>query len=196
MIDSLVATGYLRNAGDTSRPDFVTIKNVPGYYYQTLEDTMTIVASSTLGLTVQCAKCHTHKYDPITQADYYRLQAVFMSGYRPVAVDPQVERKRPEATAVQEARAKAISDPLDASIARRVGAINAIRSSFAERRFADIWPGSPRRSARMSGSPSPRPPTSGTRSSATSSASSRPSCVRPPRRSRVCSTRSLSAIVT
>src|SRR6185437_6946135 len=36
VVEALVATGYLRNAGDTSRPDFVNIKNAPGYYYQTL----------------------------------------------------------------------------------------------------------------------------------------------------------------
>ncbi len=136
VIESLVATGYLRCAPDTSRPDFASIKNAAGYYYQTLEDTVTIVASSTLGLTVQCAKCHTHKYDPITQADYYRIQAVFMSGYRPAQWIPQVARKRSEATAAQEARAKAESDRLDASIAGRRGAIDAIRSSFADRRFA------------------------------------------------------------
>ena len=84
--EALVATGYLRCASDTSRPDFAMIKDAPGYYYQTLDDTMKIVASSTMGLTVQCAKCHTHKYDPITQEEYYQIQAVFMSGYRPRAM--------------------------------------------------------------------------------------------------------------
>ena len=93
VVEALVATGYLRCASDTSRPDFVKIKNAPGYYYQTLEDTVKIVASSTMGLTLQCAKCHTHKYDPITQEEYYRVQAVFMSGYRPAQWVPQVERK-------------------------------------------------------------------------------------------------------
>jgi len=37
------------------------------------------VYSSFLGLTVGCAKCHNHKFDPILQADYYRLQAIFAS---------------------------------------------------------------------------------------------------------------------
>ena len=85
-----MATGYLRCASDTSRPDFVNIKNAPGYYYQTLEDTVKIVASSTMGLTLECAKCHSHKFDPIPQTDYYRVQAVFMSGYRPTQWVPQV----------------------------------------------------------------------------------------------------------
>jgi hypothetical protein len=102
VVEALVATGYLRCASDTSRPDFVNIKNAPGYYFQTLDDTVKIVASSTMGLTVQCAKCHSHKYDPIPQGDYYRLQAIFMSGYRPGQWIPQVQRKLNEATAVQE----------------------------------------------------------------------------------------------
>ncbi|HJT77329.1 MAG TPA: PSD1 and planctomycete cytochrome C domain-containing protein, partial [Gemmataceae bacterium] len=77
VVEALTATGYLRCASDTSRPDFVTIKNAPGYYYQTLNDTLKIVSSSVLGLTVQCAKCHSHKYDPITQTEYYRFYAFF-----------------------------------------------------------------------------------------------------------------------
>ena len=83
VVEALVATGYLRCASDTSRPDFVNIKNAPGYYYQTLEDTMKIVASSTLGLTLQCAKCHTHKYDPITQEYYPGPGDLPRGGYRP-----------------------------------------------------------------------------------------------------------------
>ena len=86
VVEGLVATGFLRCASDTSRPDFVTIKNAPGYYYQTLDDTVKIVATATMGLTLQCAKCHRHKFDPIPQSDYYRMQAVFMSGVSPVAV--------------------------------------------------------------------------------------------------------------
>src|SRR5262249_4331579 len=106
VIEGLLATGYLRCASDASRPDFANIKNAPGYYYQTLDDTLKIVASSTMGLTVHCARCHSHKYDPIPQKDYYRLQAIFMSGYRPDQWVPQVERRRLEATARQERQAK------------------------------------------------------------------------------------------
>jgi hypothetical protein len=102
VVDALVATGYLRCASDTSRQDFVNIKNAPGYYFQTLDDTVKIVASSTLGLTVECARCHSHKYDPIPQSDYYRVQAIFMSAYRPAQWVPQPERRLREATAFQE----------------------------------------------------------------------------------------------
>lgn len=137
IVQSLIATGYLRCASDTSRPDFVNIKNAPGYYYQTLEDTMKIVATSTLGITLQCAKCHSHKYDPITQADYYRVQAIFMSGYRPAQWVPQVERRRFEATAVQEAHAKEVNTRIDQAVARRKKSIETITKEFASRRFQE-----------------------------------------------------------
>jgi hypothetical protein len=101
VIEALIATGYLRCASDTSRPDFVSIKNAPGYYFQTLDDTLKIVASSTMGLTLQCAKCHSHKYDPIPQTDYYRMQAIFMSGYRPGLWIPQVQRKLQDSSAAK-----------------------------------------------------------------------------------------------
>ena len=45
-----------------------------------------------MGLTVHCAQCHNHKFDPISQEDYYRLQAVF------AAIDraDKTVRRRPE----------------------------------------------------------------------------------------------------
>ncbi|MFI5456211.1 MAG: DUF1553 domain-containing protein [Isosphaerales bacterium] len=137
VVEALVATGYLRCASDTSRPDFVNIKNAPGYYYQTLEDTMKIVASSTMGLTLQCAKCHTHKYDPITQEEYYQVQAVFMSGYRPAQWVPQVERKLNESTAVQQAEAKAFNAKIDTKVAELNAKAQSLKTTFAARLFND-----------------------------------------------------------
>ena len=136
-VDALVATGYLRCASDTSRPDFKMIKNAPGYYYQTLEDTVKIVASSTMGLTLQCAKCHTHKYDPITQEEYYRVQAVFMGGYRPAEWVPQVERKLNESTAAQDAEAKSHNAKLDAQAAKLDAKAKSLKASFAARLLGD-----------------------------------------------------------
>ena len=137
VVDALVATGYLRCASDTSRPDFVTIKNAPGYYYQTLEDTVKIVATSTMGLTLQCAKCHSHKYDPITQAEYYRVQAVFMSGYRPSQWVPQVERKLNESTAAQEAEASPHNARIDAKVAALTAKAQTLKTAFAARLLED-----------------------------------------------------------
>ena len=64
------------------------------------------------GLTVQCARCHDHKFDPIPQDDYYRLQAVFAGvGRGDVAFDPDpaAAKKRKELQATLAALEK--NDP-------------------------------------------------------------------------------------
>jgi hypothetical protein len=137
VLEAIIATGYIRCASDTSRPDFVNIKNAPGYYYQTLDDTVKIVASSLLGLTVQCAKCHSHKYDPIPQSDYYRIQAIFMSGYRPYQWVPQVERRRQEATEVQEKEANEHNAKIDAAIAPLRKQLTDFQQQYSERLFQE-----------------------------------------------------------
>jgi mono/diheme cytochrome c family protein len=77
-LDTLIATGFLRMAPDgTSTPgvDQKLARN------QVLTDTVKITASAFLGVTVGCAQCHNHRYDPIPQADFYRLRAAFEPGY-------------------------------------------------------------------------------------------------------------------
>lgn len=72
-IDKLTATGFLRMAPDgTSLPAV----DQPLARNQVVADTVKVVSSSLLGLTVGCAQCHNHRYDPIPQTDYYRLRAV------------------------------------------------------------------------------------------------------------------------
>ncbi|HTM52759.1 MAG TPA: PSD1 and planctomycete cytochrome C domain-containing protein [Pirellulales bacterium] len=81
MISLLEATHYLRNGQDGSGESDGNADEVRIDRYTALESTMQIVGSSLLGLTVQCAKCHDHKFEPITQRDYYQLQAVFYPAY-------------------------------------------------------------------------------------------------------------------
>ena len=71
-IDRLTATGFLRMA-----PDGTGTVNQPAARNQVIADTLQIVGTSLLGLTVNCAQCHDHRYDPIPTSDYYRLRAVF-----------------------------------------------------------------------------------------------------------------------
>ena len=66
-----------------------------------LEDMISVVAQTFLGLTVNCARCHSHKFDPIPQADYYRMKAVFEGvrhGERSI-LPPEELRAREEAIA-------------------------------------------------------------------------------------------------
>ena len=70
--DALIATGFCRHW-----PDESNAQNLKSRRQEILNDITETVGSSILGLTVGCARCHDHKYDPITQKDYYRLQAFF-----------------------------------------------------------------------------------------------------------------------
>jgi len=73
-LQQIVATGFLRQARDsTSSPEL----NTADIRHQVLYETLQTVSTSLLGLTVHCAQCHSHKFDPISQADYYRLAAIF-----------------------------------------------------------------------------------------------------------------------
>lgn len=81
IISQLEATHYLRNGQDGSGESDGNAEEVRIDRYFALESTTQIVASSLLGLTMQCAKCHDHKFEPISQRDYYRLQSVFYPAF-------------------------------------------------------------------------------------------------------------------
>ncbi len=73
-IDALTATAYLRMGPDGTGD---TVADVALAKNQSIADTLRIVTTSLTGLTVACAQCHDHRYDPISQVDYFRLRAVF-----------------------------------------------------------------------------------------------------------------------
>jgi hypothetical protein len=76
--DNLVATGFLRLAPDP------TWANITGFVADRLEviaDEIDVLGSAVMGLTMKCARCHSHKYDPIPQRDYYRLVDVFKGAF-------------------------------------------------------------------------------------------------------------------
>ena len=70
--EAMVATGFLRlgpeggGGGERGRQD-------------ALDDIVMTTTLTFMGMTVSCARCHNHKFDPIPQKDYYRIQAVFAS---------------------------------------------------------------------------------------------------------------------
>lgn len=74
MIENLVATGFLRMGVDqTGSRTMNFTEDRLGVIY----DAIKVIGSGVVGLTLECARCHTHKYDPIPQRDYFRLKAVF-----------------------------------------------------------------------------------------------------------------------
>ena len=69
----LIATGFLRNVEDPTSEAQYGVKE----RYDVLFDLVKTVSSSLMGLTLECARCHSHKYDPIPQRDFYRFMACF-----------------------------------------------------------------------------------------------------------------------
>jgi mono/diheme cytochrome c family protein len=76
--DNLVATGFLRMAPDGTGSDIV---NTVVERMEVVSDELNVLGAGVMGLTIKCAQCHTHKYDPIPQRDYYRLVAVFQGAF-------------------------------------------------------------------------------------------------------------------
>ena len=92
--DQIVATGYLRNS----------LINEEGgvdpeqFRMEAMFDRMDAVGKGILGLTVQCAQCHNHKYDPVSQAEYYRLFAFLNNDHEAAAAvyTPDQQMRRAE----------------------------------------------------------------------------------------------------
>jgi hypothetical protein len=89
--DDLVATGFLRNA----------MLNEEGgvdpeqFRMEAMFDRMDCIGKSVLGLTIQCAQCHNHKFDPLKQEEYYRLFAFLNNDHEAslVTYTPQQQMK-------------------------------------------------------------------------------------------------------
>jgi hypothetical protein len=94
--DQRVATGFLRNS----------MKNEEGgidpeqFRMDAMFDRVDAVGKSVLGLTVQCCQCHNHKYDPMSQQEYYRLFAYLNNDHEacPVVYTPAEQQKAAEIT--------------------------------------------------------------------------------------------------
>ena len=98
-LDERVATGFHRN----------TMLNEEGgidpleYRFYSVVDRVATTSTTWLGLTMRCAQCHTHKFDPITHREYYQFMALLNN-----ADEPSMDLPTPEITAQREQRRKRI----------------------------------------------------------------------------------------
>jgi mono/diheme cytochrome c family protein len=76
---AMMATGYLAAGVHSTQ---ITKNEVEKHRYDEMDDMLNTIGTSMLGLTIGCARCHDHKFDPIPQADYYRLLSSFTTTIR------------------------------------------------------------------------------------------------------------------
>lgn len=115
MVNNLIATGFLRMGIDETGSR--TMNFVPERI-KVISDAITIVSAGLMGLTMDCARCHSHKYDPIPHRDYYRLKAVFQGALDEHDWDSFKTRKLTVATKQHRDQVAEINGPLQAAVKR------------------------------------------------------------------------------
>jgi hypothetical protein len=120
--DTLIATGFHRIG---PRVLFREKQN-PHYRYEYLNDMIATTSRAFLGLTVNCARCHDHKFDPISQLDYYRMMAIFF---------PYVDYDFPLAPPDAIARYQAKKGEIDAKVQKLNQEIRRIEDPYIEAAF-------------------------------------------------------------
>ncbi len=98
--DQKVATGFHRNTMVNEEGGI----DVEEFRFAAMVDRMATTSAVWLGLTIQCAQCHTHKYDPITQREYYSLMAFLNNADEPELDVPDDDQVRRRAAAEAEIR--------------------------------------------------------------------------------------------
>jgi hypothetical protein len=116
-LDAIVATGFNR-----LWPDEYNAANLEQRRQEILDDMTETTGLAFLGLTVGCARCHDHKFDPTSQKDYFRLQA-FFAGYRTrddvPAVDAATQKKYEEQLKAWEEATKEIREEMEGIVAAK-----------------------------------------------------------------------------
>lgn len=139
MLDSLVATGYLRTVLDATDED---ISDRPVDRYDTLFALIDKVSRSTLGLTLTCARCHSHKFDPIPQRDYYRFLALLSAAYNPSEWIQPKKRVLYTVSNAEKERIDQHNDSVDAEIERLTAEHDEIsrpyRDTVFERKLSNV----------------------------------------------------------
>jgi hypothetical protein len=132
MVEALTATHFLRNAPDGTGESDGNPDEVRTDRFTVLEGTVQNLMSCLLGVTIQCARCHDHKFEPISQAEYYSLQAIFFPVYNPDRWVKPNDRVVAVATAAERARWQRRNSLIDRQVKALQQSLPAIAGPFRE----------------------------------------------------------------
>lgn len=123
--ESIAATGFLV-AGPTDAVGLTSAvpREREAVREDQLEEMVSTVSQTFLGLTTNCARCHDHKFDPIPQKDYYRFKAAFAGVWQPVQDRESIDLL-PDGRALRTPEEQAAFDAQSASLRGRIEAIEA-----------------------------------------------------------------------
>ena len=99
-----------------------------------IDDRIDVVTRGLMGLTVTCARCHDHKFDPIPSADYYSLYGVFRSSMEPTVPPTRGRRRRAATTTFSTTASSTIREKklVDFVTEKHAGLVNGARARAAE----------------------------------------------------------------
>ena len=124
IVATLAATGFWRNAEDRSE----SAKEIE-YKWSYLHDTMQTFGTSVLGLTLRCARCHDHKYEPIQQRDYYRLLSLITPAFNVENWKDPKQRAIPAVSPSKKAEIDTSNAAIEKQIADREANIAAVKEA-------------------------------------------------------------------
>jgi Protein of unknown function (DUF1553)/Protein of unknown function (DUF1549) len=122
--DTILATGYHRLGPWDDEP-----ADPKTDHFDQLDDMVATTSQVFLGMTLQCARCHDHKFEALTMLDYYRMVAVFHGLSRPQ--NGRTELDLPAATPARRDQALRAAREIRVLLARRTGALVSIGSPLA-----------------------------------------------------------------
>ena len=132
MLNALTATGFLLSANDDTDQNEL---NTPDVRHHVLQRTSENVANTLFAVTLQCAKCHDHKYESLSQVDYYRFEAIFAPVFNVRNWQVSTARTRPDVSNKLAADIERVNGQADAQLKTLDQRHAAIRAACREKIF-------------------------------------------------------------